>query len=132
MMMALGMFVFSLPTLAYQELQRKSAWRHPELSRVGAPPAVQFLGPEAEKISLSGVLVPDAAGQRSTLADLRRMGDDGGPWSLVTGAGEVLGSWVIESLDESQSVFFEDGAPRRSDFTLALKQVDDPIAEDSL
>ena len=28
MMMTLGMFVFGLPTLAYQELQRTTEWRH--------------------------------------------------------------------------------------------------------
>ncbi|WP_438852485.1 phage tail protein [Brevundimonas nasdae] len=126
MMMALGMFVFSLPTLAYQDLQRKSAWRHPEQSRVGARPASQFVGPEAEKITLSGVLAPEVSGRWSSLKDLRAMGDDGGPWSLVTGTGEVLGSWVIESLDTTETLFFEDGVARRADFTLSLKQVDDP------
>ena len=39
MMMALGMFVFSLETLAYQELQRQTDWRHPSSPRVGVQPA---------------------------------------------------------------------------------------------
>ena len=39
MMMALGLFVFSLRTAAYQELQRVTNWRHPSNSRVGSTPA---------------------------------------------------------------------------------------------
>ena len=33
MMMALGFFVFSLHTAAYQELQRQLAWRHASVTR---------------------------------------------------------------------------------------------------
>ena len=39
MMMALGMFVFSLETLAYQEFQRQTDWRHGSTSRIGSTPA---------------------------------------------------------------------------------------------
>ena len=126
MMMALDLFVFSLPTLAYQELQRRTSWRHADTSRVGARAANQFLGPGDDKITLGGVLVPDAAGLRSTIADLRAMGDRGKSWSLVSGSGEVMGAWVIESLDETQTIFFEDGVPRKTDFSLSLKHVDEP------
>ena len=35
MMMSLGMFVFGLTTLAYQDMQRQTSWRHPGNSRVG-------------------------------------------------------------------------------------------------
>ncbi len=42
MLMSLGMFVFSLPTLAYQDMQRQTAWRHPSNSRVGSRAAHQF------------------------------------------------------------------------------------------
>jgi len=38
MMMALGMFVFSLRTAAYQELQRQTDWRHASNNRIGAAP----------------------------------------------------------------------------------------------
>jgi len=44
MMMALGPFVFSLSTLAYQQLQRQMAWRHASSERIGARAAWQYLG----------------------------------------------------------------------------------------
>lgn len=126
MMMALGMFVFELPNLVFQELQRKTAWRHPEQGRLGVRPATQFAGPDNDRITLSGVLLPGVSGRRQALADLRAMGDDGGPWPLVSGEGEIMDYWVIESLDETQTLFFQDGAARKSDFTLSLKQADAP------
>ncbi|NBW10473.1 MAG: phage tail protein [Caulobacteraceae bacterium] len=128
MMMALGTFVFSLPTLVYQELQRKTSWKHAETTRLGVRAANQFLGPAADTITLPGVLVPDVAGDPFAISDLREMGDQGEPWPLVSGTGEVLGAWVITDLDETQSIFFEDGVARKTDFSLSLKQVDEPIA----
>ena len=45
MMMALGLYVFGLYTVPYQQLQRQMSWRHPANSRIGKRPARQFLGP---------------------------------------------------------------------------------------
>lgn len=62
MMMALGLFVFSLSTLPYQELQRKRGWRYASNNRVGKRPARQFAGEDDETIQLSGVLLPELTG----------------------------------------------------------------------
>lgn len=125
MMMSLGMFGFSLPTAAYQELQRRTSWSHAETKRLGARPAGQFLGPGDDKITLSGVLFPEVAGDPAALDELRGMGDDGEAWPLVDGTGKVYGSFRIDSLDETQSVFFDDGVARKYDFALQLTRVDD-------
>jgi hypothetical protein len=125
MMMALGMFVFNLETLVYQELQRKTAWKHPSASRVGARDAHQFTGPGDDTITLPGVLLPQLAGTRLSLDALREMGNSGKAWVLVDGTGRVYGAWVILDLAETASLFFADGAPRRIEFTLSLKRVDD-------
>lgn len=125
MMMALGQFVFSLSTVAYQELQRQTAWRHPSNSRVGARPARQFLGPGEDTISLHGTLYPAEFGSAQGLADLREMGKAGLSWPLVDGAGNVYGSYVIESLHETGTLFITEGLPRKIDFQIALACVDD-------
>lgn len=59
MMMALGMFVFSLSTAAYQELQRQTEWRHVSNTRIGAAPARQFVGRGDDSITLPGVILPE-------------------------------------------------------------------------
>lgn len=125
MMLSLGMFVFSLSTLAYQELQRQTNWRHASNSRVGAPPALQFVGRGDDTITLPGVILPELAGSALSLDALRLMANTGKAWPMVEGTGRIYGLWVIESLSETKTVFFRDGTPRRIEFTLTLKRTDD-------
>ena len=125
MMLALGMFVFSLSTLAYQELQRQTEWRHPSSSRVGAAPARQFVGRGDDSITLPGILFPELAGTTLSLDALRLMANTGKAWPMIEGSGRIYGLWVIESLSETKTLFFRDGTPRRIEFTLSLKRIDD-------
>lgn len=125
MMMALGMFVFAVPTAAYQQLQRQTAWRHASQSRVGQRPAYQYLGPGEDTISLSGVLFPEHTGGRVSLDLLRVMAEQGKAWPLIEGTGRIYGLWSITSVNETASVFFRDGMPRKIEFELALTRVDE-------
>ena len=125
MMLSLGMFVFSLSTLAYQELQRQTNWRHASNSRVGAPPALQFVGRGDDTITLPGIILPELAGSVLSLDALRLMANTGKAWPMVEGTGRIYGLWVIESLSETKTVFFRDGTPRRIEFILTLKRTDD-------
>ena len=129
MMMHLGQFTFGLSTLAFDEMQRQLAWRHPENGRVGAPPGLQFLGPEAEKITLSGVQAPEL-GQRGALDTLTDMAGAGAAYALTDGTGRVYGAFVIISLDETQRSIMDNGVPRISDFNLSLKRVDDDLGDE--
>jgi len=125
MMMALGMFVFSLETLAYQEFQRQTEWRHGSTNRIGTNPARQYLGRGDDSITLPGVLLPALAGSQLSLDALRTMADTGKAWPLVEGTGKIYGTWIIESLSETRTLFFRDGQARRIEFTLTLKRIDD-------
>lgn len=125
MMMALGMFVFSLHTLAYQELQRQTDWRHPSSSRVGTNPARQYAGRGEDAITMPGIILPELAGSPISLDALRMMADTGKAWPLVEGTGRILGIWVIESVSETRTLFFPDGTARRIEFSISLKRVDD-------
>ncbi|MGL6093948.1 MAG: phage tail protein [Pseudomonas paracarnis] len=125
MMLSLGMFVFSLSTLAYQELQRQTDWRHASNSRVGAAPARQFVGRGDDVITLPGILFPQLAGSVLSLDAIRLMANTGKAWPMVEGTGRIYGLWVIESLSENKTIFFRDGTPQRIEFTLVLKRTDD-------
>ncbi|MFP7634504.1 phage tail protein [Pseudomonas veronii] len=125
MMMALGMFVFSLRTAAYQELQRQTDWRHASNNRIGAAPARQFVGRGEDAITLPGILFPELAGTALSLDSLRLMANTGKAWPMVEGSGRIYGLWVIESMSETKTIFFSDGTPRRIEFTLSLKRTDD-------
>lgn len=125
MMMALGLFVFGLRTVPYQQLQRQVAWRHPSNSRVGARPVRQFAGRGDELITLSGVLYPEITGGRVSLAALEAMADEGLAWPLIEGTGLVYGLFVVEDLATTHSEFFGDGAARKIEFSLKLARADD-------
>ena len=125
MMMAYGMFVFSLSTVAYQGLQQQRGWRHPATKRVGQRPARQFLGHDEESITLNGVLLPELSGGELSLAALRLLGDQGKAWPLIEGTGKLYGLYVLESLNTIRTVFFNDGSARRIEFSMTLKRVDD-------
>ena len=128
MMMCLGQFVFSLDTLAYQQLRRSASWNHPSNPRVGDRPAKQYTGQGEDTISLSGVLVPEFKGTTASIETLRYMGDLGDAYALVDGTGMVYGSWLIEGLDDEQTFFTKDGTARRIDFTVNLSRTDDWLA----
>ncbi len=125
MMMTLGMFVFEVKSLPYQQLQRSTQWRHPSQNRVGQRPAYQYLGPGEDRITLSGTLLPELTGGRMTLGDVRIMADEGKAWPLIEGSGQVYGFWCVTDVQETNSVFFRDGVPRKIDFTIQLVRVDD-------
>ncbi|MBY8945160.1 phage tail protein [Pseudomonas sp. SH10-3B] len=125
MMMALGMFVFSLRTAAYQELQRQTDWRHASNNRVGTAPARQFVGRGDDAITLPGIIFPELAGSAVSLDAIRLMANTGKAWPMVEGTGRIYGLWIIDSLSETKTVFFRDGTPRRIEFTLSLKRTDD-------
>lgn len=124
-MMALGLYVFGLHTTPYQQFQRTVSWRHPTNSRVGKPPASQFVGKGEEPITLSGVLYPEITGGVISLAALEEMGDQGKAWPLIEGTGRYYGLFIIEEMSETKTEFFNDGAARKIEFSLKLSRTDD-------
>lgn len=125
-MIALGPFRFSLDRLVFQELSRRSGYTWAEVPVVGGAPALQFTGRETETMSLPGVFFPHWKGGLSQLPTMRLVAEQGQPLPLVTGYGFFLGLWGISNIDETQSVFFVDGAPRQVDFVIELKQYASP------
>lgn len=124
-MMSLGLFVFGLRSVPYQQLQRQAVWRHPSSSRVGARPARQFVGPGDETITLTGVLYPELTGGPASIDALRSMADEGKAWPLVEGTDTYYGLFVIEEIGDTRSLFFPDGAARKIEFSMRIARVDD-------
>ncbi len=123
-MLAIGLFVFGVDTLAYQELQRRTEYRHAGAERLSAPPAWQFLGPGADTITLPGVLMPELVGDYASIEALREMGAEGEAWPLVLSDGTILGQYFIRMVEERQSNFLPGGAPRRVEFSIDLERAD--------
>lgn len=128
MMLTLGLFVFQLQTVAYRSLQRNIDYRWPSNNRIGLRPARQFLGIGEEKMTLSGVLLPEITGGKMSLLTLEKMAEQGKAWPLLEGSGTLYGMYVVNSVSMTHSYFFADGSARRIEFSLTLSRVDESLS----
>jgi phage protein U len=131
-LMALGMFLFEIGTLPYEEMQRKMDWRHARSARIGAGDATQFVGPGDETVNFSGAVYAELSDGIVSLDDLRAMADQGEALPLVDGGGRVYGNFVITALDERHTYLMSDGTPRRIDFGIDLLGVDNPAGTNNV
>lgn len=60
---------------------------------------------------------------------LEQMAEQGKAWPLIEGSGTIYGMYVIEGLNQTKTEFFRDGMPRRIEFTLSLKRVDESLSD---
>ncbi|MGQ8707238.1 phage tail protein [Serratia sp. TSA_198.1] len=127
MMLTLGLFVFMLRTLPYQSMNRQLSYRWPTGNRVGQRPSAQFLGMDAETITLSGQLLPELTGGRLSLLALQTMAEQGRAWPLIEGTGTIYGMFVIEKITQDNKQFFANGQPREINFSITLKRVDESL-----
>jgi len=125
MLYALGLFVFDTSTLLFSDLERDRSWRHPETEVFGARPDSQYVGPGADTIKLSGLLIPEICGSYSSIEKIAAMGDTGDAYPLVRGDGKVLGNFVIKSLNEKHENMIDNGLARTVTFGIDLSRVPD-------
>lgn len=128
-MLCLGLFVFELDTLSYQELQRRTSWKHASQPLVGARDATQYLGPGEDVITLQGLLIPEFTGEPASLDMLRAMADTGAAWVLIEATGTLYGAFVIKEMTETKTLFYADGSARRIEFSLTLQRVDQDVQD---
>ncbi len=120
----------SSPALTAQEIAEMDPADLTAMSvAVNRRPSTQFLGPENDMLTLSGVLMPEITGGRLSLLALEQMAEQGKAWPLIEGSGTIYGMYVIEGLNQTKTEFFRDGMPRRIEFTLSLKRVDESLSD---
>lgn len=123
-LMVLGMFVFGMKSLPYQEFQRRMSWRHATSERHTERPAAQYVGLGEDTVSLTGVLVPEVAGSFSAIDNLVDMASTGDNWPLLDGAGQIWGSYRIENIDLRGTSIISGGIARRTEFAVDLVRQD--------
>ena len=120
-MMALGVFRFGISGQAYQSLQRSAAFRWSKAERVGRAPAMHYVGPDAEEITIEGVIYPHFRGGLRQVDIMRLRAGTGIPMMMVDGLGWVWKQWVVIRVEETKSVFMADGAPKKIEFKITLQ-----------
>ena len=125
MMLSLGDFQFGVDTAAYAELSLKAEYPWAKVDRLQNTPQHQAMGLEVRSISLRGTVYPSyrEAGL-SQIETLREAAAEMKPQPLMAGNGRYLGSWVVKSISQTDSVFFEDGAAQKQEFTMEMERFD--------
>ncbi len=120
-MMALGSFRFGMTNGAYQTFSRSAGYRWNRVERIGREPALQYLGPDTQEVTIEGVIYPHFKGGLRQVDLMRLKAGTGLPMMMVDGLGFVWKRWVIVRVEARMSQFLRDGAPRRIGFSLSLK-----------
>lgn len=120
-MMALGGLRFGVNQPSYQTFSRQASYRWAALDRLGRAPALQYLGPGADEITLDGVIYPHFKGGLRQIEVMRLMARQVEPMILVDGLGWVWERWVITAISETKTHFLPDGAPRKIEFSVSLQ-----------
>ena len=134
-MLMLGPIFFELKTAAYQTLQRSTQYTWAELPRlnpgsipvlknIGASgPAAQFINLGNDTIHLEGIIYSELSnGSQSFISFMRFTAGLGLPLPLLSCDGSILGVWIIERIDQTNSIFAARGMPRKIEFKLDLKR----------
>lgn len=119
--MGLGDFRFGIDTASWQSLRKEAAFRWASQPRLGRVPALQFLGPDTESITVTGAIYPFHRGGLGQIDQIKALAGKGEPLALVDGLGHALGQWVIESAGEDLSIPAMRGIARKIDFSVTLK-----------
>ena len=125
MMLSLGDFQFGIDAAAYAELSLKAEYPWAKVDRLQNTPQHQAMGLEVRSISLRGTVCPSyrEAGL-SQIEALREAAAEMKPQPLMAGNGRYLGRWVVKSISQTDSVFFEDGAAQKQEFTMEMERFD--------
>lgn len=126
-MLALGPFLFSIETAAYQQLSRSIEFVWAAQERIGRRPGRQFLGVGEEAIELTGYILPAWKGGTGQLVALRALGSLGQPLLLIDGRGNLWGKWCITSVSETGKEVTANGGVRLQEFSVSLVHYGDSL-----
>lgn len=126
-LLRLGPFRFAVETAAYDCLKHTVEHRWPSQERLWNANAIQYTGRGDEIIELSGRILPTWKGGLDQINRLRLMAAADlylmpVPWPLISGYGEYLGEYAIETVEELHRMILTRGAPGEQAFRLTLKR----------
>jgi uncharacterized protein len=125
-MVGIGAVRFQVDTLNFSQLERTFAYRWEPQNRLGRRPAMQFMGPGEETITLQGTIYPNHpafAGGLDELNNMRARSATGAFFNMgarIGTRGLALGRWCVRTIRDTQSYFHPNGQPSKVEFTIEL------------
>jgi len=126
-LLALGPAVFYATAPSFQSLRVRAEGRWAAQERLSRPVAHQFLGPQSSTVTITGRMYPlRFGGSMEMIAALQEIARSGIRVPLISMAagsfrGLSHGMWIVESVEDERE-FFDQGVPRRLDFTVNVKE----------
>lgn len=127
-MMMLGDFSFSIDSTAYNQLTREASWRWSEQERIGKQDLLQYTGKSGRTVRLEGEAHAFFRKGVDAVNDLYDLANKAEPQQLVSGAGDVLGWWVVTDFTDTTNRFLPGGGHRNKNWTMTLKHYADDIS----
>ena len=127
-MLLLGDFEFSIDMLTYNQLAREANWRWSAQERIGQADLLQYTGKTRRTVTLQGEAHASLHRGVNAIDDLYLLADKATPLLLVSGAGDVLGYWVVEKFSDSTTRFLPAGAPRHKTFSIGIRHYGDNLS----
>ncbi|MDR2342792.1 MAG: phage tail protein [Campylobacteraceae bacterium] len=75
---------------------------------------------EQETITINGFTLPNSGAKNNSLDKLYNLAAQKIPYLLVAGNGKRLGKFIISNIDETRSVFLDNGTFLAQEFTIEL------------
>ena len=125
MLIQLGSFQFSIPTVMYSEIERISTFKFASHGVIGSYDRLQAVGVDNETLRLTGAYLADIKNyvggpSENPFNTLRAMANEQKPLQLQSEDGINHGYWIIYDLNVRGSHYIEQGA-LRAGFTVQLK-----------
>ena len=120
MLLQLGQFVFNISDLAFQDLIQTSSYRWESQLPIGSHPLQQFMGPGSKTVTLKGVSFPPYFGKANQLEKLKAIAAIGEPMLMLDGQNNARGKWCIKKINETKTIFDNEGIPSKLEFDIEL------------
>lgn len=127
-MMMLGDFEFSINTATFNQLAREASWRWPEQERIGKQDLLQYTGKAARSVKFDGETHAFFRNGTASIDTLYALADKAAPQLLVSGAGDVLGYWVVTEFSDNTPSFLRGGGPRKRTYSMTIKHYADDLS----
>lgn len=109
-----------LPTVAIRTLPRRRSWSYAMQDVIEGPPRAQFMAPGTTESTLTLFLHASYCAPKQVLDALVAMADAADAYTLQAESGEVLGQYVITSVDDDPKRTLPDGTVIATTVTVAL------------
>jgi phage protein U len=120
--MALGPFGFHALRFGFNGVSRNLTTPWADIQTVGGLNRIQWLGGDADKVTVAGAVFPEEFGGLESLEGVRSAALTGAVLPLVTLGGNVFGMYTIEGVSEDQSFHDALGRPRRDVYSIELRR----------